>query len=323
MKFPKPAFSVLLLAAGLLAPFRHLPAGDPPAPSADACAQPSPKEMAKAAGVKLPPSPWHVVNLWWDFEKPIAHFESLSVDVTIDRDVPSTYNLYISPCGIAEINGLQFYGGIQSNINGWASDEDRKRLHPGKGIIFSRWSSDKKKPIGLSHVRTAAPDCLVESAGYEGEFASVRRPFAWTKGTYTWEIVKDKTEQVEGKPVTWFTCQVKDSAGTVVPAGSLKFEGDDFTYWPRHSAFVEVYSTEKIPNSNIPKVNVTFGWPRVNGTPAPLKKVSAYYPHDKGPAAPDCATAKAEGESIKVEVGPIFVRDEKLRQHPLEMKKKD
>jgi hypothetical protein len=288
----------------------------------DECAQPSPEEMAKTAGVKLPHRPWHVVNVWWDFQKPVEHFESLSMDVTIDRDVPATYNLYISPCGIAQINGLQFYGGLQSNINGWASAEDHKRLHPGKGVIFSRWSSDKKTPIGLSHVRVAGPDCLMESAGYEGEFASVRRPFAWTKGTYTWEIVKDKTEKVDGKTNTWFTCQVKDAKNTVFPAGSLRFEGEDFTFWAKHSAFVEVYSTEKIPSSGIPKVNVTFGWPRINGQPVPMKKVSAFYPHDSGPAAPDCATAKAEGDSVKVEVGPIFVRDEKQRRHDLPVKAK-
>lgn len=43
----------------------------------DLCAQPSPEEMAKATGVALPKLPWHVVNFWWDFEKPVEHFASL------------------------------------------------------------------------------------------------------------------------------------------------------------------------------------------------------------------------------------------------------
>jgi len=59
----------------------------------DLCKQPSPEAMAEAAGVKLPPLPWHVANVWWDFEKPVEHFTSLEVDVTIDRDVPEDYNL--------------------------------------------------------------------------------------------------------------------------------------------------------------------------------------------------------------------------------------
>ncbi len=283
----------------------------------DSCAQPSPQEMARAVGVTLPKLPWHVVNIWWDFEKPTEHFESLAVDVTIDRDVPATYNLYISPCGLGKMNKQQFYGGLQSNINGWTNATNHTRVHPGKGAIFSRWSSDKKTPIGLEHVRVAGPDCLFESAGYEGEFASVRRPFAWTKGTYTWQIVKGQTETDNGQTNTWFNCEVKDSRGAIFPVGSLRFEGSDFTFWEKNSAFVEVYSTAKIPRSGIPKVNVTFGWPRLNGQPAPLKRASAYYPSQTGPAAPDCAVAKADGSNVRVEVGPIFVRDEKQRRHDL------
>lgn len=279
----------------------------------DLCRQPSPEAMAESAGVKLPPLPWHVANVWWDFEGPVKHFTSLEVDVTIDRDVPEEYNLYISPCGIAKVNGLQFYGGIQTNINGWASKESRERVHRGKGGIFSRWSSDKTTPIGLEHVRTAAEDCLVESAGYEGEFASVRRPYAWTKGTYTWSITKGTTEGES----TWFTCTIRDAKGSVQEVGSLRFEGTDFTFWERHSAFVEVYSTSKIPKSGIPKVMVTFGWPRLNGKMVPLKKVHAYYPDKGGPDSPDCAWVKADGENCVVEVGPIFKRDEAKRRHEL------
>ncbi|MBA4191578.1 MAG: hypothetical protein C0467_26665 [Planctomycetaceae bacterium] len=285
----------------------------------DPSAQPSPPEMAKAAGVKLPRYPWHVANIWWDLAGKTEHFDSLAIDVTIDRDVPATCNLYIAPVGVGFINGLQFYGGIQTNINGWASKESRERVFPGKGAIFSRWSKDQKTPIGLDHVKGAGDDSLVESAGYEGEFTSVRRPFAWTKGTYTYEIVKDATEKKDGKPHTWFRCQVKDAAGKAHPVGSIRFEGDDFTFWDRHSAFVEVYSTSKIPASNIPKVNVTFGWPRINGKKVEVKKASAYYPHDTGPAAPDCAWVKADGENCVVEVGPIFKRDEAKRRHPLDI----
>ena len=288
----------------------------------DLCAQPSPEEMAKAAGVTLPKSPWHVANIWWDFQKPVEHFELLEIDVTIDRDVPSTYNLYVSPCGIAKINEMQFYGGLQTNINGWANKESRERVFPGKGAIFSRWSNDKKTPIGLDHVRVADTDCVVESAGYEGEFASVRRPFAWTKGTYTYLIAKGETESVNGVACTWFHCRVKDSEGKVHEVGSLRFEGTDFTYWAKHSAFVEVYSTAKIPRSGIPKVNVTFGWPRINGLKVELKKASAYYPDPaKGvPGSPDCSNIRADGENCVVEVGPIFKRDEARRRHDLDVK---
>jgi hypothetical protein len=99
--------------------------------------------------------------------------------------------------------------------------------------------------------------------------------------------------------------------------GSLRFEGTDFTFWERHSAFVEVYRTSKIPKSGIPKVKVTFGWPRLNGKKVPLKKAHAYYPDKGGPDSPDCAWVKAEGENCVVDVGPIFKRDEAKRRHDL------
>src|SRR5215510_4534436 len=69
-------------------------------------AQESPERMAEKLGIKLPSLPWHVADIWWKFEKPIEHFESFSMDLTIDRDVPTNYNLYISPVGIAKINGM-------------------------------------------------------------------------------------------------------------------------------------------------------------------------------------------------------------------------
>ncbi len=287
----------------------------------DPCAQPTPEEMASKLGVTLPSRPWHVANVWWDLEGPVKPFQSLEMDVTIDRDIPDTYNLYLSPCGVARINGLQFYGGIQTNINGWASRESRTRVHPGKGAIFSRWSSDKKTPIGLEHVREAGPDCLVESAGYEGEFASVRRPFAWKQGTYTWSVSRGETIDHDGGKATWFTCRVKDhQSGKTEEIGSLLFEGEEFEFWARHSAFVEVYSTAKIRRSNIPKVNVTFGWPRINGEKAKVAKASAFYPSQGTAGSPDCAKVRAEGETCVVEVGPIFHRDEADRRHELKLR---
>lgn len=303
--------SILIPLAGLA-----MFAGIAVAAESDPCLQPSPEEMARTAGVSLPSLPWHMANIWWDFEAPVEHFTTLEMEVTVDRDVSSDYNLYISPVGIAEINGLSFYGGLQTNINGWATKESRDRVHRGKGAIFSRWSHDKKAPIGLGHVRVEA-DGLCESAGYEGEFCSVRRPFAWKAGTYTYQVVAGEREAVDGKECTWFHCRIKDAEGVVHEVGSLRFEGTDFTYWGKHSAFVEVYSTAKIPQSGIPKVKVAFGRPRINGTTVALKKVHAYYPDKGGPDSPDCAWVRAAGDDCVVEVGPIFKRDESQRRHEI------
>lgn len=278
--------------------------------------QPSPKEMADAVGVELPRSPWHLADIWWVFAKPTEKFESLAMDVTIDRDIPDSYNLYVAPVGIAEINGLRFYGGLQSNINGWVSKESRERVHPGKGGIFSRWSSDQKTPIGLGHVRMQK-DGLCESAGYEGEFCSVRRPYAWSKGTYTYSIVKGEQETIEGKVHTWFDCKIRShQTKETTEIGSLRFEGSEFSFWARHAAFVEVYSTSKIRQSRIPKVVVTFGYPRLNGERPALVKCSANY-NVKG--SPQCAKASADKSSVVIEVGPIFKREDGTEAIKLEL----
>ena len=288
-----------------------LAAQDPPPVPAEApdLAALSPAEQAERLGIKLPGLPWHVADFWWAFEKPVEHFESLDIDVTIDRDLPPDVNLYVSPLGVAQINGLQFYGGLQTNINGWATKESRERVSPGRGAIFSRWSSDKKAPIGLGHVRKAT-DGLCESAGYEGEFCSVRRPLNWGKGTYTYSIVKGDTEVIEGVANTWFHCLVRAHSNHVTTAvGSLRFEGSDFTYWAKHAAFLEIYSTQKIPRSNIPRVVVTFGYPRLNGVKPPSKRTTVTYNATGRAMAPACANARADGENIVVELGPIFQRD--------------
>lgn len=316
---------VIVLAASLAA-VSFVSAQTPaPAPAAPAAVDPAtltPTEQAAKLGIQLPKLPWHVADIWWNFEQPIGKFESLDVDITIDRDLPPDVNLYLSPVGIARINGQDFYGGLQTNINGWATKESRERVHPGRGAIFSRWSSDKNTPIGLGHVRKAA-DGLCESAGYEGEFCSVRRPLAWGKGTYTYSIVKGDSETLDGVAHTWFHCMVRSHADQVAHAvGSLRFEGTEFTYWAKHAAFVEIYSTAKIPRSNIPRVVVTFGYPRINGVKPPSKRTTVNYNPNGKAAAPACAKAKVDGDRIVVEVGPIFQRPENEGRAQLDVKPK-
>jgi len=62
---------------------------------------------------KYAPMPWHLVDTWWDIGGDTP-FESLSVDVTISDDVPSSVNLYIAPIGLGHLSKTVFYGGIQT-----------------------------------------------------------------------------------------------------------------------------------------------------------------------------------------------------------------
>lgn len=137
-------------------------------------------ELAELRNIRLPSTPWHLMVLSWKFADTISDFRRIYMDITIDRDVSTDYFLYIAPFNGA-FNGERFYAGIQTNIGGFATKEMIQKKDGGKGAIFSRWSHDHATPIGLEYVEMYK-DGLCESAGYEGEFCSVRRPFEWTKG---------------------------------------------------------------------------------------------------------------------------------------------
>lgn len=266
---------------------------------------------------KLLPQPWHMADIWWKFEEATPHFESLDMDVTIDRDVPEDVNLYVSPCGLGELSGVKFYGGLQSNSNGWPSKEQHERAFIGRGAIFSRWGKGK---LSVAQAR-GAEGTHYEAADYEGDFVSVRRAFSWNKGTYTWSLRAADTETVDGHDFTWVSCFVTaHETGATRFIGSLRFEGKDLTFWKQHAAFVEIYSTAKIPRSEVPEVTVTFGYPRVNGQPPKFKSASVIHPTaGEQSGSPDVATAVAEGSTVVVKIGPAFAREAKDRRHALEL----
>jgi hypothetical protein len=252
-------------------------------------------------------------DAWWDFTDHIEQFESLSVDVTIDRDFPNGWNLYVAPVGVAFINGFELSGGLQTTSNGWAAIDCRKRVSCGRCAIFSRWSSDKDSPVGLDYVRVAA-DGLYQSSDREGEFCGVIRPFSWNSGDcYTYSIVKGDTETIEKQPYTWFHCFIRThSTGDVTTIGSLCFEGREFTFWERHAASVEVYPVGRTPKSDIPKVSVTFGHPLVNGVAPALKNSSINHLRPSGGAGSACAT-----DSVVASVAsPLALAEAEYRHRP-------
>jgi hypothetical protein len=262
------------------------------------------------------PQPWHMVDQWWVFRAPIPHFWSLSVDVTLDRDVPSSANLYVSPVGLGSFGDHRdFYGGLQTNANGWPSKTDHHRDFIGHGAIFSEWGKN------LSVAQAEGVDGThYEAADYEGDFLSVRHAIAWGKGTYTYTLSVNRTAMVDGKPYTWIGCRVRDhQIGAVQEVGTLRFPGIDLTLSPQLANFVEIYSTEQIDVSPVPAVTVTFGYPLVNGIYPPVKSVRVHHPSGKEESAsPDLARVTVDGSSLKVEVvAEPFPRDAKGRKYQL------
>src|SRR4051812_24089635 len=117
MRYARPVLLIaLLVCAALSARAAHAPADDP----------------------TYKPMPWHLVDLWWDLGKDAADFESYSLDVTIDGDVPPDVNLYVAPVGLGHLSGSAFYGGIQTQSNGHTK-RDPKVRDIGPGLLMSMW----------------------------------------------------------------------------------------------------------------------------------------------------------------------------------------
>jgi hypothetical protein len=254
-------------------------------------------EIARSRNIELPDLPWHLMAIWWNFQSPIPDFNRLDIDVTIDRDIPETYNLYISPINAA-FNDATFYGGLQTNIGGWKSKNEHTMMHPGKGGIFSRWSKDKKEPIGLDYV-DMFDNGLCESAGYEGEFCSVRRPYSWTKGTYTLSLIKEETVLFKKTPHTWVALEFTNKKNLqTYRIGRLLFEGETLIMRKNFAAFVEIYGFTK----KVPKAKVTFGYPRINGKELPTVNVTASHSISGITGSPNVANVTTENKNVIISI---------------------
>jgi hypothetical protein len=148
------------------------------------------EEPAKETEPDYAPMPWHLVDTWWDIGAPTP-FESLAVDVTISDDVPSSVNLYIAPIGLGHLSGTPFYGGIQTQSDGNTRKDPHLRSI-GPGLLLSMWGERS-----LDAIRPAEGG-LLQSSGHEGDFVSVRRPYRWEKGTYTYRLTRMDREEING-----------------------------------------------------------------------------------------------------------------------------
>jgi len=127
----------------------------------------------------------------------------------------------------------------------------------------------------------------------------VRRPYQWSKGTYTYRVVRMDREMVEGKPYTWVGAFVySHEKDENIFIGALRFPGENLVLDRNIANFVEVYG-RAIPVEQIPKVTVTFGNLRVNGKPLDALAATAIYPD----GVPDYANATGEDGHLVVRVG--------------------
>ena len=250
--------------------------------------------------------PWHLVDVWWDFGKP-STFQSLAIDVTIKGEVADEAQLYIAPFGRSELNKQMFYGGIQTRTLAQTKKSPR-RQDIGRGGIFSRWDERSHNAI-----RTA-PGGYMESSGHEGDFVSVRKKMAWGEGRYTCRLVKLDTQWIDGKPFTWVGYFIYDhQRDTETYCGSLRFEGETLALDKNNAGFIELYGRRPASLDDIPKIEVIFHHPVLNGRPVELANAVAFYPQ----GVPDYAVARgvtdAETKSFDLhfKVGEKVERDKR------------
>jgi hypothetical protein len=235
--------------------------------------------------------PWHLVDHWWDVGQDTP-FESLAVDVTVSDDVPSSVSLYISPVGLGHLSKTPFYGGIQTRTDGYTKKNPKLRTI-GPGFLFSMWGERSTDAIRPSE------GGFFQSSGHEGDFVSVRRPFAWKKGKYTYRLTRMDRQTIDGKPCTWVGAFVySHEKDENIFVGALRFKGDNLVLARKVANFVEIYGRRR-PVADIPKLTVTFGPPVVNGVAVKNPTAEAIYP--KG--VPDYADSVAKDGSLVVTVG--------------------
>jgi hypothetical protein len=249
------------------------------------------QEKATADEKEYVRMPWHLVDVWWDLGKDMP-FQSYSIDVTISDDVPSSTNLYVAPIGLGHLGKTPFYGGIQTQADGHTKKDPHVRKL-GPGLLFSMWGERS-----LDAIRPSLGG-FCQSSGHEGDFVSVRRPYEWHKGTYTFKIVRMDEEEVEAKPCTWVGVFVySHEKDENVFVGALRFGGNDLILSRKLASFVEVYG-RRIPVGEIPRVTVTLGNLVVNGKRVEVASAEAVYPK----RVPDYADAVVEDDRLVITVG--------------------
>jgi hypothetical protein len=271
------------------------------------------EERAKihAENAALPPNtikpmPWHVVDLWWDLGTNQA-FDSYSIDIDIQDDIPDNLNLYIAPIGLGKLSGQGFYGGLQTHSDGLSVTEPVGQ-GIGRGIIFSRW--DERDTAAI---RPAAPGGYYQSSGSEGDFVSVRAKYAWTKGHYTYRLVKMDHGIVHGDKGTWvggFVYSHERNENAFI--GAMWFTGEDLVLDKAIASFVEIYGG-RIPIESIPTFRIRYGHPTVNGKEIPLPGVKGHF--DKG--IPEVADVRWLDGMVQISVNATNQIVRPARNYPI------
>jgi hypothetical protein len=209
--------------------------------------------------------PWHMLGFDFMLDQ-VYDMETFSMDLKVLTDVPDSLQLYIAPFGTGELNGTQFYSGIQTQCGGYYSvikGENSGRFIPlGRAMIFSRWGT--RASLALKK----AEGGVCESSGYEDDFVSVRNGLSWNKGTYTLTLKKTKeTVFLDSVLHTYVEMQVYDhKKKQTYSCGALAFPGTNLELSQRQYIFFELYG-KRVNVNKLPHLKFICENYSVNGNP--------------------------------------------------------
>jgi hypothetical protein len=234
------------------------------------------------------PMPWALATIWWDFPPETGAFHSLSMDMDVAGEAIGERRLYFAIIGSEQIDGAGLYAGLQSGgklPNGGAG-------HLG---IFSRWNERSPEAVRV------VPGGYYESAGYEGDFVSVRHPVPWQQGRYRLSLIAEPPQPADPRP--WVHMEVLELAsGKSWQVGALRFPGGPEAHLGRSLAtFIEAFGPPITPDS-LPHITVSFGNLRINDRPVTPTGGLALYKEDV-PAVADVQPAGPG--AVRVDIGRL------------------
>lgn len=216
------------------------------------------KNSSNAQDVIVRDNPWGFYSIQWTYEFDLIDVLRIDVPITINEDVLDEYQLFVQIAQSSTTDDKDFYGGIQTNL-----------MDKGNGAVFSRWAkNDGKSNAEKLSISDISDYQFYEIDDYEGSFCSVRRKYAFDKGSYTMSFIKSGT---------WISYEVN---GILI--GKINFKKEQWNLKPNLTAFLEIYGggnnkDSDIESNEIPYINITFDRPIISmANNSKLKPDQAY-----------------------------------------------
>ncbi len=216
-----------------------------------------------------------LANALWDWEDARTASNSITIDFTINED-PGHFSEDVSmvaALGYSSIGGHRVAFGLRTDLDQPGTDGSQ-----GKGIIYNRW--------GTHDVATNAsvPDgAWVETGSLFGDFISIRIPYDWGEGAYTFRLAPQGDDDEDGR---WYGLSITEqSTGVTTQLGSLKFpfteSGQAPVIAPRHDVFgslIAVLGARAIKPHELPVFEIALDRPIMSSGDLPNQVTANYSP---------------------------------------------